>query len=318
MPSSQTCSTSIASISDPLNPGRADHAAGAYAANLETPSHLADLYELTKPRMNALVVITTMVGAYMASQNSIPWLVLLNVCIGTALTASCAGALNQFIERGYDVLMPRTQNRPLPAARVNLLEALVFGVSLGVAGLLYLALFVNLLTFFVGAITLLSYLLIYTPMKRVSSLNTLVGGVPGALPVVMGFTAVTNHVSPEAWVLFFIMFIWQMPHFLAIATLYRDDYALGGFKMLPGIDPGLSGRQMLLYAGALIPVSIAPCLIHMSGLVYLFTAVILGLIFLYYAFAAATVSTRANARKLFFASIIYLPLLFSVLMIDKI
>lgn len=281
------------------------------------PSHLSDLYELTKPRMNMLVVITTMVGAYMASRDGINWLIILNVCIGTALTASSAGVLNQFLERGFDALMLRTRNRPLPAGRINLLEAVLFGVGVGLAGLIYLAVFVNALTFFIGAITLLSYLLIYTPMKRVSSLNTLVGGIPGALPAVMGFTAVQNRLSVDAWLIFFIMFIWQMPHFLAIATLYKDDYARGGFKMLPGVDAKLSGQQMLLYTMALIPVSIAPCLLRMSGLVYFFAAIIMGVAFLYYAIPVARNGQRTDARRLFFASIIYLPILFSILMIDK-
>jgi protoheme IX farnesyltransferase len=284
----------------------------------QSPSHWADLYELTKPRMNMLVVITTMVGAYMGSREGIPWLTVLNVCIGTTLTASSAAVLNQFLERGFDALMLRTRNRPLPAGRINLLEALLFGVGVGVLGLIYLWLFVNALTFFIAAITLLSYLLIYTPMKRVSSLNTIVGGVPGALPVVMGYTAVQNHLSIDAWLLFLIMFVWQMPHFLAIATMYRDDYARGGFKMLPGIDAKLSGQQMVLYTLALIPISIAPCLIHMAGLVYFFAALILGLMFLYYAIPVARNGERSDARKLFFASIIYLPVLFSILMIDKI
>ncbi|HEY1686510.1 MAG TPA: heme o synthase [Tepidisphaeraceae bacterium] len=284
----------------------------------EVPSHAADLYELTKPRMNMLVVITTMVGAYMGSREAVPWLTVLNVCIGTALTASSAGTLNQFLERGYDTLMLRTRNRPLPAGRINLLEALLFGVGLGVAGLVYLALFVNLLTFFIAAITLLSYLLVYTPLKRVSSLNTLVGGIPGALPAVMGFTAVQNHLSIQAWLVFLIMFVWQMPHFLAIATMYKDDYERGGFKMLPGVDPQLSGQQMLLYTMALIPISIAPCIVRMSGLVYFVAALVMGLAFLYYAIPVARTGSRTEARRLFFASIIYLPILFSILMIDKI
>jgi protoheme IX farnesyltransferase len=149
-------------------------------------------------------------------------------------------------------------------------------------------------------------------------LNTIVGGVPGALPVVMGYTAVQNHLSVDAWLLFLIMFIWQMPHFLAIATMYRDDYARGGFKMLPGIDAKLSGEQMLLYTMVLIPMSITPCLVRMAGLIYFFAALILGIMFLYYAIPVARNGERSDARKLFFASIIYLPVLFSILMIDKI
>jgi protoheme IX farnesyltransferase len=304
--------------------GSADVALPAGREAVEAPSHLADLYELTKPRMNFLIVITTMVGCYMGSGGSrggeIHWLTVLHACLGTAMTASSAGILNQFLERGYDALMVRTRNRPLPSGRINLLEALLFGVGIGGVGLLYLAFFVNYLTAFLGAATLLTYIFVYTPMKRTSSLNTVVGAIPGALPPVMGFAAVQGRVSPEALAVFFIMFIWQMPHFLAIAILYRDDYARGGFKMLPVIDPDLSltRRQILVYSLTLIPVTIVPCILGMAGGIYFTAAVLLGLAFLSFAISCAATCTRSDSRKLFFASIIYLPLLFGALMIDKV
>jgi protoheme IX farnesyltransferase len=283
------------------------------------PSRLNDFYELTKPRMNFLVVVTTMVGYYMAVRDSADWPRLLHTLFGTVLAASAAGTLNQFIERKYDKLMPRTQNRPLPAGRVAPIEALIYGITLGVVGVVYLAIFVNPLTAILGLLTVCSYLFVYTPMKRWTTLNTIVGAVPGALPFVMGWTAVHNAISPQAIVLFCILFMWQMPHFLAIAVLYRRDYAAGGFKMLPVVDQdlGVTSRQMVLYAVALIPVTLMPTLIGMAGAVYFYAALVLGLGFLAFALLAAASRERADARKLFFASIIYLPLLLAVMMMNK-
>jgi protoheme IX farnesyltransferase len=284
------------------------------------PSKLADYYELTKPRMNFLIVITTTVGFYMAATPATPWFRLLHTAIGTLLCASCAAIANQFIERGYDALMPRTKNRPLPAGRLNLLEALLFGAACGIAGFSYLFLLVNPLTAFLGALTIILYIFIYTPLKRISSLNTIVGAIPGAIPPVMGFTAAQNHLSTQALSIFGILFLWQMPHFLAIAIMYKDDYAAAGFKMLPVVDDSrlsITSRQILLYAAALLPMSLTPVLLHMAGPLYFAAALLLGLAFLYFSFLAATTRTRPNARKLFFASILYLPLLLAFLMLDK-
>ncbi len=284
------------------------------------PSRLVDFYELTKPRMNFLVVITTMVGFYVASRGPVDWLLLLHTLLGTAMTAASASVLNQLIERNLDALMPRTRNRPLPAGRIAPRDALATGVMLGVTGVAYLTLLVNPLTALLGFVTLASYVFVYTPLKRRTSLNTVVGAVPGALPTVMGCTAALGAISPEAVALFGILFFWQMPHFLAIAILYRSDYVLGGFKMLPVVDEDLNftSRQIVLYAAALIPVSLTPALIGTAGAVYFACAVLMGRAFLSYGVSCATSRTRADARKLFFASIIYLPLLLAVLMIDKI
>lgn len=287
---------------------------------IETPSKLADYYELTKPRMNFLIVITTTVGFYMAAGADTPWLRLVHTAIGTLLTASCAAIANQFIERGYDALMPRTKNRPLPAGRLSLLEALLFGLVCGVLGVVYLYLFVNPLTAFLGALTVVLYVFVYTPLKRISSLNTVVGAIPGAIPPVMGFTAARNGISPEALALFGILFLWQMPHFLAIAILYKDDYRRGGFKMLPVIDNeqlSITSRQIVIYSLALLPMTLTPTLLHMAGPVYFAAALFLGLGFFAFALTAAATRTRVDARKLFFASIIYLPLLLAFLMLDK-
>lgn len=282
-------------------------------------SRLADFIDLTKPRMNFLIVITTAVGYYMAVRYSFEWVKLLHTLLGTLLTASAAGVLNQYAERCYDARMRRTATRPLPTRRVTPREALLFGLVLSVVGIAYLALSVNLLTAILGAFTLLSYVFIYTPLKRHTSLNTVIGAVPGAIPPVMGWTAVHGALSPEALTLFAILFIWQMPHFLAIAILYKDDYAAGGFKMLPVIDPGLhaTSRQITLYSLWLIPITLMPVLLHMAGVIYFVLAMLLGLSFLSFGLSAAATRTRSDARKLFLASILYLPLLLAVLMIDK-
>ncbi len=289
------------------------------AADGAAPSVLADFYELTKPRMNFLVVITTMVGFYMAARVGIDWLLLLHTLLGTALTAAGASVLNQYVERDVDKLMPRTMNRPVPAGRVTPLAALAYGVGLGAAGVVYLALAVNPLTALLGALTLGTYVLLYTPMKRWTTLNTVIGAVPGAIPPMMGFTAAQGALSPEALALFGILFFWQMPHFLAIAILYRDDYARGGFKMLPVVDADLSvtSRQILLYAVALIPASLIPVQFGMAGAAYFTAAALLGFAFLSFCVSCATTRTRTDARKLFFASIVYLPLLLAAMMLDK-
>ena len=280
----------------------------------------ADLYELTKPRMNFLVVVTTAVGFYMAARGGFTdWALLAHTLVGTALAAAGASVLNQYVERGHDGLMRRTQSRPLPAGRVAPLEALCFGVGLSAGGALYLSAFVNGLTATLGVVTIATYVFLYTPLKRHTTLCTIVGAVPGAIPPMMGWAAATDALPAEAWALFGILFFWQMPHFLAIAILYRDDYAAGGFKMLPVVDEGLvaTGRQMLLYGLALIPVSLMPVGLRMAGGVYFAAAVLLGVAFLGFGAACALRKGRADARRMFFASIIYLPLLLAALMLDK-
>jgi len=282
-------------------------------------SRARDFYEITKPRMNFLVVITTAVGFYMGAWGETNWILLLHTLLGTMLTASGASVLNQWWEREYDKLMPRTRNRPLPGGRVMPQEALIYGITLAIAGVTHLALFVNPLTAILGAFTLLSYVLIYTPAKRRTTLNTVIGAVPGAIPPVMGWTAATGHLSPEAIALFCILFMWQLPHFLAIAILYRNDYHAGGFKMLPCTDFGMkiTGRQIVIWGVALIPVSVLPAALGMSGAFYFTAALLLGLGYLSYGIACATSRERLDARKLFFASIIYLPMLLAFLMLDK-
>jgi protoheme IX farnesyltransferase len=295
-------------------------AAAALPAEPEVATGLAarwgDYLELAKPRMNALVVVTTAVGFYMASRGWADWVVFLHTIVGTGLTAAGASILNQYVERDLDAKMPRTANRPLPAGRVAPVEALSLGVVLGVAGVLYLTALVNPLAAALAAITLATYVFIYTPLKTRTTLCTVVGAVPGAIPPMIGFAAAEGTLSPGAWALFSILFFWQLPHFLAIAILYRDDYARGGMKMLPVIDPDLSftGRQIVLWSLALIPVSLFPMIVRLTGPAYFVAAVLLGVAFLACAVKCGVSGARPDARRLFFVSIIYLPGLLGVMM----
>ncbi len=288
----------------------------------QSPSLLVDAYELTKPRMNFLVLITTMVGFLLASKNATNWLLLFDTCFGTALCAASAAVMNQWMERDYDALMRRTRNRPLVAGRIRPTDAVILGTALGVVGVLFLSLLVNLLTGFLGLFTIAWYLTVYTPTKRTTSLNTVIGALPGAIPPLMGFTAVQNEITPAGMSLFAILFFWQMPHFLAIAIMYRDDYRAGGFKMLPCVEDDslrVTGRMMVLYAVALIPASLLPAILHMAGGIYAITAIALGMLFLAAAVRSAwNHGVYLHARRLFFASIIYLPLLLAALMFDRI
>jgi protoheme IX farnesyltransferase len=311
----------ISSVLDPeLNEAPDSTEPARVAVESAAPSIWTDYYELTKPRMNFLVLITTMVGFVLASTGAIDWLLLFHTLLGTAMCASCSAILNQVIEKDLDALMPRTRNRPIAAGRIGTRPAIVFGLLLGVVGFVYLFAAVNLLTALLGLSTVLLYLFVYTPMKRTTSLNTVIGAIPGAIPPVMGFTAVHNALSIPAITVFAILFIWQMPHFLAIAILYRRDYSLAGFKMLPCIDEDLrlTGRMILLYSTALLPVSLLPSLIGMTGEVYFAAVLLLGLAFFFSGVSCVTTRTRGDARRLFFASIIYLPLLLGFLVFDRI
>jgi protoheme IX farnesyltransferase len=280
---------------------------------------LVDFYELTKPRMNFLVVVTTMVGYFMAAHGPADWLRVVYTLVGTALTAAGASVFNQYIERTLDARMRRTANRPMPGGRVKPADAFLFGLALSLVGVGVLALFVNLLTATLGAVTLLLYVFVYTPAKRTTSLCTIIGAVPGAIPPVMGFTAVQGTITPQALSLFAILFFWQMPHFLAIAILYRDDYARGGFRMLPVVDKemAMTGRQIILYSLSLVTISLMPALLNMAGVIYFAAALMLGIAFSGFGFVCARSKTRGDARQLFLASIVYLPALLAAMMIDK-
>ena len=283
-------------------------------------SQVAVYADLIKARLTLLVLLTTLVGFYLGCRGPVNYLLMLNTILGTALVAGGASALNQLLERDYDAKMRRTRNRPLPSGRMQPVTVMVFGGVCACAGLIHLALAVNLTTSVIASVSLLSYLFIYTPLKRVTWLNTAIGAVPGALPPLMGWTAARGELSSEGWALFAILAFWQLPHFLAIAWIYRDEYANAGFKMLPVIDPQghRTGRQAVSHTLGLLPISLCPFLFRMTGAVYLIGALALGLAFLWFAVQFARHLTVARARQLFFVSILYLPLLLTVMVLDKI
>ncbi len=282
-------------------------------------SRLSVWLELFKVRLNTLVLLTTLVGFYVGTIGSVDYALMLYTLLGTSLVAAGAAALNEWLERDYDRLMQRTEDRPLPSGRIQPDRALLVGGGLAGLGLVGLLFWVNPLTALLGAVTLVSYVCIYTPLKRVTSLNTVIGAIPGALPPLMGWTASHGALSIEGWALFAILFFWQLPHFLAIAWLYREDYARAGFKMLPVVDPtGLrTGRGAVSHTLGLLAISLFPFLYHMAGGWYLGAALVLGAGFLFCAIRFASRLDRGSARTLFFASILYLPLLLSILVLDK-
>jgi protoheme IX farnesyltransferase len=280
----------------------------------------ADFLTLTKPRLNLLVLMTTLGGLYLASPNGVPLPILGHTLLGTALVAGGAAALNQVWERRTDALMRRTAARPLPGGRLGTTEGTLFGIALSAAGIIELALAVNLTSAWVAAVTLVSYVLMYTPLKTRTSLSTLVGGIPGALPPVIGWAAATGSITLPAIVLFGIVFFWQMPHFLAIAWLCRDDYARAGIPMLPVLEPDgrSTGQQALLYAAGLWPVSLLPMGVGLAGPAYAVVATVLGLIFIGLSMRFAQERSQATARRLFLFSITYLALLWAALVVDRI
>lgn len=280
---------------------------------------LSDYFELTKPRVTLMVVLTALFGFYLGARGEMDLLLLLHTLFGTALVAGGTSALNQYFERDLDAKMLRTRHRPLPAGRLAPSAALAFGVSISVLGIAYLILLVNALTGLLAAITLISYVFLYTPLKQKSSLSTIIGAIPGALPPMGGWTAVRNEIGVEAWILFAILFLWQLPHFLAIAWIYRDDYARGGFRMLTVIDPegSSAGRQIIANCIALLSVSLLPTLIGLTGIVYFATALLLGLAFLSAGIGVIVSRNVAAAQRLMRASLIYLPVLLGVMAWDK-
>ncbi|MEY4916924.1 MAG: protoheme farnesyltransferase [Verrucomicrobiota bacterium] len=275
--------------------------------------------DLVKARLTMLVLLTTLVGFYLGWRGAMNFALMFHALFGTALVASGAAALNQFLEREHDAKMRRTASRPLPSGRLQPTTVAIFGGALTVAGLAYLAVLVNPLTSVIGAVTSISYLFIYTPLKRVTWTNTLIGAIPGALPPLMGWTAARNELGGEGWALFAILAFWQLPHFFAIAWMYRDEYAKAGFVMLPNIDPDGSrtAHQSVSNTIALIFVSLLPFVLGVSGKIYLVCALVLGAGFLFCAIQFSRQLSMLRAKQLFFASIIYLPLLLVALVFDK-
>jgi protoheme IX farnesyltransferase len=277
--------------------------------------------ELTKPRITLFILMSTGVGFVLGSRLSSAWtwVDLLHTLLGTMLIAGGTAALNQWYEREGDGLMHRTQRRPIPSGRVGAREALLFGSALSMAGFLELSIGVNLLTGLLALFTLASYLFVYTPLKRRSPISTTIGAIPGAMPPLIGYAAASGHLNYEAGILFAILFLWQFPHFYAIAWMYREDYARAGIRMLPVVEPDVNStaRRILWFSVALVPISLAPTFMAMTGNVYLVGAVLLGGLVLYTGFRAAFTQTMAHARRVLLASIVYLPLLYGLLAIDS-
>jgi protoheme IX farnesyltransferase len=276
-------------------------------------------FELTKPGITRMVLITTAAGYYLAGGDSI--MLLLHTLLGTGLAASGTNALNQWVERDADAHMRRTARRPLPAGRLSAREALVFAWAISLIGLAYLLAFVNLLTALVVLVTLSSYVYVYTPLKRRTSLATLIGAVPGALPIVAGWTATGRSITVGTVALFAIMFLWQLPHFFALAWIYREDYRQAGFQMLTVVDRSgaRAARQTTLFAALLIPISILPTVLGLTGEIYLVGALILGLAFLLPTILMLVRGPNERfAWRTFAASVIYLPLLIILMVIDKV
>jgi protoheme IX farnesyltransferase len=279
-------------------------------------ARVGDFTELTKPRITFLVLITTVVGFYMGSRGSLNLGLLLHCILGTGLVAGGASALNQYFERDLDARMVRTRRRPLPDGRLLPSEALLFAAVISTAGVVYLTFFVNALTGALGAATLAGYILVYTPLKTRTALCTLIGAFPGAAPPVMGWTAARGEVDAIALSLFAILFLWQMPHFFAIAWIFTEDYARAGFSMHSSGER--TGRQIIFYCCALIPVSILPTFFGLTGMPYLVVATLFGFIYLGYGFAVALFRSNTHARRLLRVSVLYLPALLIVMMLDKI
>ena len=284
-----------------------------------SPGLLADYVALTKPRLNCLVVATSATGYYLGGPGSAGIVAMTQAVAGIALVAGGAAVLNQLYERETDALMRRTRLRPLPDGRVAPADARIFGIALSLAGLVLLAARTNWLAAGLALATILVYLIVYTPMKRRTPLSTLAGAVPGALPVLIGWTASHGSVALGGATLFTIVFLWQIPHFMAIAWLYRDDYRKAGFPMLPVIDPQgrRAGRQAVRYAAALVPVSLAPTFAGISGTVYFVSALVLSLALLVLAVRFAATRNDRAARALFLGSITYLPVLWIVMIASR-
>jgi len=290
------------------------------AAPMISLGRTGDYLELVKPRITLLVVITTLVGFYTGAEGEVSLMLVLHTLIGTALVAGGASAFNMYLEREYDALMQRTFRRPLPTGRLQGGEALGFAFVISLAGILYLVFLVNRIAGLLAVTTLLSYLFVYTPLKRRTWLCTLVGAVPGALPAPLGWAAATGGLSFGAWVLFAIIFFWQLPHFYAIGWMYREDYARAGFPMLAVIDRtgSKTSSQSGLFIGVLIVATLVPWLMGIAGTAYLIGALALGIPFVLYGIIFARQRNHISARRLFAYSLYYLPGLFTLLMIDKV
>jgi heme o synthase len=280
---------------------------------------LSAYVELTKPRITFLVVLTAVAGFWLGSTAVVDYLGLLNLAVGVTLLSAGISTLNQYIERDLDGLMLRTQDRPLPSGRLTPNDALRFGVLLSLIATIHLGVFSSWVVAGLGLFTAITYLFVYTPLKTRSTLSTVLGAFPGAMPPLIGWVAARGEFALEGWILFSILFLWQFPHFLAIAWMYRDDYARAGIKMLPVVEREgrITGRQIIIYTLMLLPVSLLPTLVHLSGQIYFFGALGLGLGFLYFGARCALVRTTWQARQLLLASVMYLPILFVLMVLNQ-
>ena len=287
----------------------------AAATDLQKTGLLDDVMELVKARLSLLVLLTTLVGFLIAWRGPMDWVLLTATLLGTALCAGGAAALNQWMERDIDARMKRTRERPLPGGRMSPRDALLFGLLFSLTGIAILGLFTNLRAAFLAFATIAIYIIVYTPMKRMSSLNTIVGAVPGALPPLIGWVAARGSYGLEGGLLFATLFFWQMPHFLAIAWMFRDDYKAGGCVMLTDNDSdgSMTGRQALLYSICLLVISLLPGFLGFNSPLYFYGALLLGLGFSAFSAIFLIRRDRDSARNLFFASILYLPLLLGLL-----
>jgi protoheme IX farnesyltransferase len=279
----------------------------------------AAFLELTKPRIAILLVLTSAAGFYLGNTGAFNYVLFANAMIAITLLAFGVATLNQYWERDLDKLMKRTATRPLPTSKIKPTEALVFGIVQCSIAELYLLLFVNPLTAFLGLIVIVGYVLVYTPLKTRTSVSTAIGAIPGALPPLMGWTAATDNISLAAWGLFAMQFLWQFPHFLAIAWMYREEYAKAGILMLPVVEPEgkITARQIVMFTVMLLPVSLAPYFLGVSGMIFLIGASVIGILFLIASIMAARSKTNEMAKRLLLVSVIYLPILFILMVADK-
>lgn len=279
---------------------------------------LQSLIELSKLRILSLVLVTTAIGYFLPTQSIDSYVKFFCCLFGTALSCAGASALNQYLERDIDPLMTRTKNRPLPLGEITPLTALIFGVSMVLGGVFLLATTVNLLTGFLSLLTAFLYVLVYTPMKRISWWNTFIGAIPGALPPMGGVAASTGHIGVVGWVLFAILFVWQHPHFYAIAWMCKEDYAKASLKMLPVVSPNGDSTflQLSLYSFLLVPISLLPTALGLSGKVYFFGMLALGIWFLWLSLVASSTKSIADARRVLLGSVIYLPIQLLLIITD--
>ncbi len=279
---------------------------------------LAAYFELTKPRIAFMLVLTSAAGFYLGSYQGFNFIVFINSMVGITLLAFGVATLNQYIERKTDMLMERTAKRPLPTNRITPNEALIFGVVQCAVAELYLLFLVNGLTAGLGLIVIVGYVFLYTPLKTRTTASTAIGALPGAMPPLMGWTSAADNITLGAWILFAILFLWQFPHFLAIATMYKDEYKKAGIKMLPAVekDGRITARQIVLFSILLVPVTLAPFFIGLAGIYYLIGASLLGIWFLWTSIETARAKTFEKSRKLLLVSVLYLPIIFALMVFN--